>query len=330
MSSRASSSGLLIEGENMTEKTKRWLKLGVVAIIILGLAIFGWQRYASKDKDNNIVSGNGRIEAVEIDIAAKTAGRIEDIFIREGDFVTAGQTVAKIDTTVLHSQLRVAEAELQQALSTVAQRKVTLDSAQRQNERFQALIKGGVISIKAAEDATTAVNSDVAALSGAVSAVKATRANIERIQAEIDDCTLKSPRDGRVQYIVARPGEVVGGGARVLNMVDLSDVYMTFFLPTAEAGKIVLNSEVRLVMDAAPMYVIPANVSFIADVAQFTPKTVETKVEREKLMFKVRASIPSELLKKHILQVKTGLPGMAYVRLDPTAPWPAHLQERLP
>jgi len=314
----------------MTEKTKRWLKLGVVAIIILGLAIFGWQRYASKDKDNNIVSGNGRIEAVEIDIAAKTAGRIEDIFIREGDFVTAGQTVAKIDTTVLHSQLRVAEAELQQALSTVAQRKVTLDSAQRQNERFQALIKGGVISIKAAEDATTAVNSAVAALSGAVSAVKATRANIERIQAEIDDCTLKSPRDGRVQYIVARPGEVVGGGARVLNMVDLSDVYMTFFLPTAEAGKIVLNSEVRLVMDAAPMYVIPANVSFIADVAQFTPKTVETKVEREKLMFKVRASIPSELLKKHILQVKTGLPGMAYVRLDPTAPWPAHLQERLP
>ena len=314
----------------MTEQTKRWLKLGVVAVIILGLAIFGWQRYASKDKDNNIVSGNGRIEAVSIDIAAKTAGRIEDIIIREGDFVTAGQTIAKIDTKVLRSQLRVAEAELQQALSTVAQRKVTLDSAQRQNERSQALASKGVLSVKEAEDATTAVNSAVAALSGAVSAVKATRANIERIQAEIDDCTLKSPRDGRVQYIVARPGEVVGGGARVLNMVDLSDVYMTFFLPTAEAGKIVLDSEVRLVMDAAPMYVIPANVSFIADVAQFTPKTVETKVEREKLMFKVRASIPSELLKKHILQVKTGLPGMAYVRLDPTAPWPAHLQVRIP
>ena len=314
----------------MTEKTKRWIKIGVVAIILIGIAIFVWQRYASKDKDNNIVSGNGRIEAVEIDIAAKTAGRIEDIFIREGDFVTAGQTVAKIDTAVLRSQLRAAEADLQQALSIVAQRKITLASAQRQNNRFQALIKNGSISVKESEDATMALNSAVAVLSGAVSAVKATRANIERIQAEINDCTLKSPRDGRVQYIVARPGEVVAGGGRVLSMVDLSDVFMTFFLPTAAAGKIVPDSEVRLIIDAAPKFVIPANVSFIADVAQFTPKTVETKMEREKLMFKVRARIPSDLLKKHILQVKTGLPGMAYVRLDQTSPWPAHLQVRLP
>jgi len=124
----------------MTEKTKRWIKIGVVAIILIGIAIFVWQRHASKDKDNNIVSGNGRIEAVEIDIAAKTAGRIEDIIIREGDFVTAGQTVAKIDTAVLRSQLRAAEADLQQALSIVTQRKITLASAQRQNKRFQVLI----------------------------------------------------------------------------------------------------------------------------------------------------------------------------------------------
>ena len=314
----------------MTEKTKRWIKIGVVAIILIGIAIFVWQRYASKDKDNNIVSGNGRIEAVEIDIAAKTAGRIEDIIIREGDFVTAGQTVAKIDATVLRSQLRAAEADLQQALSIVAQRKITLASAQRQNKRFQVLIKDGSISVKESEDATMALNSAVAVLSGAVSAVMAARANIERIQAEINDCTLKSPRDGRVQYIVARPGEVVAGGGRVLSMVDLSDVFMTFFLPTAAAGKIVPDSEVRLIIDAAPKFVIPANISFIADVAQFTPKTVETKMEREKLMFKVRARIPSDLLKKHILQVKTGLPGMAYVRLDQTSPWPAHLQVRLP
>ncbi|HBI15264.1 MAG TPA: glycoside hydrolase family 43, partial [Desulfobulbaceae bacterium] len=58
-------------------------------------------------------------------------------------------------------------------------------------------------------------------------------------------------------------------------------------------------------------------------------KTVETASEREKLMFRVRAQIPVELLKKHITQVKTGLPGMAYVRLDSAEAWPAHLQTRL-
>jgi HlyD family secretion protein len=119
---------------------------------------------------------------------------------------------------------------------------------------------------------------------------------------------------------------VVGAGGRVLSLLDLSDVYMTFFLSTAMVGRVALGTEVRLILDTAPKYVIPAQVSFIADVAQFTPKTVETASEREKLMFRVRAQIPIELLKNNITQVKTGLPGMAYIRLDPAAPWPAHLQ----
>jgi HlyD family secretion protein len=68
----------------------------------------------------------------------------------------------------------------------------------------------------------------------------------------------------------------------------------------------------------------------VADVAQFTPKTVETKVERQKLMFRVKARIAPELLRQHLRMVKTGMPGIAYVRVDPHAEWPAKLQVRLP
>ena len=75
-------------------------------------------------------------------------------------------------------------------------------------------------------------------------------------------------------------------------------------------------------LDAAPGYVIPAQVSFVASVAQFTPKTVETASERQKLMFRVKARIDPELLKKHLKQVKTGLPGVAWLKLDPQAEWP--------
>jgi HlyD family secretion protein len=105
---------------------------------------------------------------------------------------------------------------------------------------------------------------------------------------------------------------------------------MTFFLPTAAAGKVRMGTEVRLVLDAAPQYVIPAQVSFVADVAQFTPKTVETAEERQKLMFRIKARIDPELLKKHIRYVKTGLPGMAYVRIDSKAQWPERLKVRTP
>ena len=95
------------------------------------------------------------------------------------------------------------------------------------------------------------------------------------------------------------------------------------------AGRVALGSEVRIVLDAAPDFVIPASVSFVASTAQFTPKTVETASEREKLMFRVKARIDPELLKEHLEQVKTGVPGMAYLKLDAAAEWPESLHVRI-
>ncbi len=160
----------------------------------------------------------------------------------------------------------------------------------------------------------------------AESEVEATQASIQRIEADLEDSELKTDRLARVQYRVAEPGEVLGAGGKVLNLVDLTKVYMTFFLPTSEAGRVAIGDEVRLVLDAAPDYVIPARVSFVASIAQFTPKTVETESEREKLMFRVRAQINPDLLLEHISQVKTGLPGMAYLKLEDDASWPANLK----
>lgn len=153
---------------------------------------------------------------------------------------------------------------------------------------------------------------------------------MQRIDAELDDSTLVAPRDGRVQFRLAQPGEVLGAGGKVLNLVDLADVYMSFFLPETVAGRVALGADVRIVLDAAPQWVIPAKVSFVASTAQFTPKTVETASERQKLMFRVKAQIDPQLLQKHLQQVKTGLPGQAWVLAEPGAQWSAHLQVKLP
>ena len=347
---------------------KKWFIAVVVALILAALGIAAWLIFGREDKNKGLVSGNGRIEAVEIDVAAKMAGRVKDILVREGELVAIGQVVALMDTEVLEAQHRQAEAQLKQAqsavetarsqlvqresekaaaLALVGQREAELGVARKRSTRSLTLASEAATSQQEADDDVARVASAVAAVSaaraqlaaaaativtahagiaGALSGVEASQATVERIQADIKDSALKSPREGRVQYRVAQPGEVVGGGGRVLNMVDLSDVYMTFFLSTAAVGRIALGTEVRLILDAAPEYVIPARVSFVADVAQFTPKTVETASERLKLMFRVRARIPPDLLRKHITQVKTGLPGMAYIRLNSAAPWPPHLQ----
>ena len=186
------------------------------------------------------------------------------------------------------------------------------------------------IAEKEAAAARAAVEAARAQLVGAQSSVSAATASISRIEADIRDSELRSPRDGRVQVRVAQPGEVLGAGGRVLNLLDLSDVYITFFLPETVAGRVALGSEVRIILDAAPEYVIPATVSFVASAAQFTPKTVETASERQKLMFRVRAQISQELLREHLNQVKTGLPGVAWVKLDAKAEWPQNLSVRVP
>ena len=356
----------------MTERTKITLGLIVAIAVITAVGLYLWRQNYKDVALEHIASGNGRIEAVEIDIAARQPGRVAAIEVREGDLVRAGQLLVRMDTESLQAQLRQAEARARQAgdaVSTarsqlaqresekaamqalVVQRQTELAAAQRRAQRFADLRQQSFISQQQLDDQTEAVDRASAALAAAQaqvaahdaaistargqirsseSAVDAARAEVERIRTDIEDSNLKAPRDGRVQLIVARPGEVVGGGGRVLNLVDLKDVYMTFFLPTRAVGRVAVGSEARLVLDAVPQYVIPARISFVADVAQFTPKTVETQIEREKLMFRVRAQIPPELLEKHLAQVQTGLPGMAYVKLAGDALWPPQLQVRLP
>lgn len=220
-----------------------------------------------------------------------------------------------------------AEAVLTQARAAKEAAEAALTEARAQTEAAVSALAQAKAQAAAAEAALESARVDV---DFREAAIRAATARIERVTTDIDDSTLKSPILGRVQVKVAEPGEVLQAGGRVLNLIDLTDVYMTFFLPTATAGRVSLGAEVRLVLDAAPHLVIPATTTFVSDVAQFTPKTVETKVEREKLMFRIKAHIPPELLKQHIRMVKTGLPGVAYVRLDPDAKWPEYLAVSLP
>ncbi|ALG90437.1 MULTISPECIES: HlyD family secretion protein [Actibacterium] len=253
---------------------------------------------------------------------------------------------AQIGVETANSLVVQATAERKAAKAVVAQHQAQYDAAASRLARSEQLVKTNAISqqtldddraaarqaeagLAASEASLAAADAGIGAAKAQVvdarAAIEAAQASIDAITASINDSTLTSPRSGRVQYRVAQEGEIVSAGGRILNLVDLSDVYMTFFLPTSQAGRVQIGTEVRLVLDAAAASVIPATVSYVADVAQFTPKTVETAEEREKLMFRIRARIDPDLLKKYIRYVKTGLPGVAYLRLDPDAPWPEFL-----
>ena len=350
---------------------KQVLPVAITAVLI-GIGYFAFKTVGNTEPGAGFISGNGRIEATEIDISSKLPGRVNDVLVKEGDFVKAGQPLADMQIQTLAAQLKEAEARHQEAINAqantkaqialrqsdkitaqavVTQRESELDAAQRRLKRTSSIAKEGAISAQDLDDSRAQTNSARAAVAaaraqvasaqaaidaaraqstGAASSVKAAEATVARVQADINDSQLVAPRDGRIQYRIAQPGEVLGAGGKVLSMVDLSDVYLTFFVPEEVAGKVALGSEVRLILDSAPEYVIPATISFVASTAQFTPKTVETQSERQKLMFRVKAQLDRALLQKHIHQVKTGLPGVAWIKLDAQAQWPDSLQTKLP
>ena len=343
-------------------------KLSIVGAIVAVLLVTYWIWEKMNQPDTQaLVSGNGRIEATEINISSKLSGQLEEILVQEGDFVEPGQVLARIKVSALEAQLREVQAQQRQAQERIAtteaqvamrisekaaaaamveQRETELVAAKNRLARTEILAKDGAVSKQQLDDERADVKSVAAVLSAARaqvdsaqsaivaarsqvssarSQVDAIKATIERINFDIEDAQLKAPLKARVQFLVAQPGEMIAAGGRVMNLIDLSDVYMTFFLPETVAGRIAIGTEVRIVLDAAKNVVIPAKVSFVADTAQFTPKTVETESERQKLMFRIKAKVDPVLLQKHIQQVKTGLPGVAYIKIDENAPWPAFL-----
>src|SRR5262245_14541075 len=291
-----------------------------------------------------IAKTNGRIEATQIDVSAKYAGRLATVNVNEGDEVTAGQEVARILSLETEAQLRGAQAQvltakqaLAEAEALIAQRRSDLEFANNDVERGKPLVEKGYMTkqmfdqrVTKAEVAQAALHAVEAQHEAAQSQIKNAQAEVERIEAILVDLTLVSPRSGRVQYLIHRAGEVVDAGTRILTILDLNDVYMTIYLPAAQAGKLAIGDEARMILDPFPQYVVPATVSFVATEAQFTPKSVETAEEREKLIFRVKLQVDPKVLGKYHTEVKTGVRGMGFVRTDTAVSWPEDLAVKLP
>jgi len=301
-------------------------------------------RLRGRDMPDGIVKTNGRIEATQVDVAAKYPGRLATLTVDEGDEVTAGQVVGTISSPETEAQLRGAQAQVLKAKQTLAeadalivQRKSDLDFARTDYDRGKPLLEHGTITqqtmdqrrnrFESAEAAYVAAN---AQRDEADAGIKAAEAQVEQFQSILVDLVLVSPRSGRVQYRLARAGEVVAAGQRVLTILDLKDVYMTIYLPADVAGQLTLGDEARTILDPIPQYVLPNTISFVATEAQFTPKSVETAEERQKLMFRVKLQADPAVLNKFYRAVKTGVRGLGFVRTDPKVPWPDELAVKLP
>lgn len=331
------------------EKPKKTRRLRLIALAVLvavlgGAGAWYWWQQQLNALPPGIALGNGRLEAEQVQISTKYAGRIATVLAREGQMVDSGEVVARMDTTELQAQLRSAEAQVQkaehqriEAEAQIRQRASERTLATQQLERTSTLNKQGWATNEQLDQRRTQFQSAqasydtaIASRGAATAAIAAGEGEVARLKSQIADSTLVAPKRGRIQYKLAQPGEVLPSGGSVFTLIDLSEVYLTMFLPADDAGRLTIGDDARVTLDPAPGYVFPANVTFVATEAQFTPKTVETAEEREKLMFRVKLTIDPALRTRYENQVKTGIRGMGYVRTDSKTAWPDKLAVNLP
>ena len=320
--------------------------IAIIAVAVLGVAgFFGYRWWKEKQTavPKGIAWGNGRIEAKLVDASAKEPLRVKEILVEEGDLVKPGQILVRLDTSTLDAQLKEAESQVAAAQeqiavcnSSIVKTKSQIALSKIEVERSRSLVAENAgsqreldVRTMAYESTSAALGEENARLQAAKQQVEVARANVAAIQSRIDDAVLLSPIMGRVLYRLAEPGEVLGPGGKALTIVNLQDVYMEIFLPSEQAAAVRVGAEARLTVDALPGRAAPAYVSFVSPEAQFTPKEVETRTEREKLMFRVKIQVPQELVSQYIESIKTGVRGVGYVKLDPAAPWPAWLDSNL-
>jgi HlyD family secretion protein len=318
----------------MGEKGKVLKKSAAILVLVLLAGVLVFYLYASKDKNaipKGFVMGNGRLEATEVDVAAKLAGRLTEVLAKEGDLCKKNQIVARIDTSTLQAQLKQAEAEVKRAkqaretgLSRVESIRLKLVLAVKELDRSNKLFAKGIFTQQQLDRDQTVKQSYEAEYAAAKSsiteidnAIESALAQTEILKSEINDCILKSPIKGPVLSRLAEPGEVIPNGGKVLTILDPTDIHMNVYLSEQYAGVIPLGGDARVVLDAIPDKQFPATVAYVSEKAQFTPKEVEATEEREKLVFRVKIS----LQEFDDPRLKPGMPGVAYIRLNPSAKW---------
>jgi HlyD family secretion protein len=322
-----------------SKRAWKWIFAGLGVAIVAFIGV----RYAIKKRNalpEGIASGNGRIEGKLVDVAAKEPLRVREVLVDEGALVKPGQVLVKLDTVTLESELaeanaavQAAEEKLAVARANIVKNKSEIDLAGVEAARSKRLVEQGAGSQRELDVRNTKVETTKAGLGEAEAMLATATENVEvarktaaTVQTRIDDATLRSPVTGRVLYRLAEPGEVLAPGGKALTLVNMDDIYMEIFLPSDQAAAVKVGAEGRVTVDYEPKRAVAGRVSFVSPEAQFTPKQVETKSEREKLMFRVKIQLPKEVVGQYIERIKTGVRGVGYVKVKDSAVWPARLQ----
>jgi HlyD family secretion protein len=323
-------------------------RIGVLIPLLVLAVVAAWYFSRNGNGRGDVLSASGTVEATDADLGFQAPGRVASIAVREGDQVTAGEELARLDARELEASLRAANAQLsaaqarltelergsrpqelataEAAARSAAQR---AEEARRNAERARTLFDGGAISRQAMDQAETALEVAVAAqeqaeeqlallregprtetISAQRALVEQARANATRVEATLSNAVINAPFAGVVTERHREPGETVQPGAPVLTILDPGDRWVRIYIREDQIGLVQIGLAADIVSDSYPDHAYEGEVVFIGSEAEFTPRNVQTQEERIKLVYPVKVRITGD----PDFELKPGVPADVTLR----------------
>ncbi|GAQ95708.1 HlyD family secretion protein [Thermodesulfovibrio aggregans] len=309
----------------------KWKKAIVFSIIFVIFVLISYNLLTKQQKiPHGLLLLSGRIEGRETNISPKIQGRILKLYKDEGDKVKAGELLCEIDSEQLNARYKAAYETAEASYSAIAQAKANFmkanayyERAKNDFERYSSLLKEELVSkseFDRVKSQYSSAKAELEATSKAVAQAEASyRAAQQRLKetlADLNETKIYSPVNGVILSRPVETGEVVNPGTVLYVVVDLNRLYVKVYVPEPDIGKIKLGLPARVYIDAYPDRFFNGRITKIYEQAEFTPKNVETKEERVKLVFGVEVSVdnPDGVL-------KPGMPADVVIKWKDEAPW---------
>ena len=272
-------------------------------IIFLLIVIFGIVLYfllkTNGEKNKNQLSASGTIEITEVEIGSRLSGRIDKLWVDEGDSVVKDQVLIELESKELQAQLRQTEAAYKVSLAQLSQAKSSLANLKDNLNRISELFKAGSATQQQLDDLRTKYKVAEDQLNLSQHLVEQNSASIDLIKTQLDNSIIKSPIDGLVLSKNTEAGEVVLPGVSLLTIGDLSRPWVKIYIKETDLGRVKLGQKAEVKVDTYPDKVFEGRITYISNQAEFTPKNIQTKEERVKLVFGIKVSLenPLQILK---------------------------------
>jgi HlyD family secretion protein len=313
-----------------------------IALAVVAVAAAAWYFFLRGNGGTGALDASGTVEATDAQLGFQVAGRIDTILVHEGDAVSAGQLLARLDQSELKARRQQAQAQLEaaRALLTELQRgsrrqevqqgrdaltaaNQRLADAQRDLDRTRRLFDGGAVSRETLDKAQLAFDvarsqHDQAAqalqllevgprperIDAQRAAVASAQAGIRQMDAMLANSEIRAPFDGVVTVKDREIGETVSPGSPVLTVTNMNDRWVRIYIPETRVGAVHLGESAAISADTYKGRTYRGAVSFIASEAEFTPKNVQTQDERVKLVYAVKVRITGD----STYDLKPGIP----------------------